>query len=158
MTAKLFFLEAIAVVSGAIIGALVFLVAHWLLVNGAVSTGGLSGVIVALVTVIIFAVYYHYLSQTPAALASFFTGFLLPAIAAGIVIGGEATTAGALIAYGVFSLASLLIYRFVFASISGRDIGPDLVRRPQDAASPVSPMPPVPPAPPAPPRRPGEPL
>ena len=129
MTAKLIFLEAIAVVSGAIIGALVFLVVHWLLVNGDVSTGGLSGVFVALVTVIIFAVYYHYLSQTPAALASFFTGLFLPAIAAGIFIGSEATTAGALIAYGVFSLTSLLVYRFVFASISGRDIGPDAVAR-----------------------------
>jgi hypothetical protein len=149
MTAKLIFLEAIAVVCGAIIGALVFLAAHWLLVNGEVSTGGLSGAIVALVTVIIFAVYYHYLSQTPAALASFFTGFLLPAIAAGIVIGSAATTAGALVAYGVFSLTALLVYRFVFASISGRDIGPDVVRRPQDTAPRV---------PPVPPRRPGEPL
>jgi len=108
--------------------------------------------VVALVTVIIFAVYYHYLSQTPAALASFFTGFLLPAIAAGIFIGSAATTAGALVAYGVFSLTALLVYRFVFASISGRDIGPDVVRRPQDTAPPVPPMPPVPP------RRPGEPL
>ena len=145
MTAKLIFLEAIAVISGAIIGALVFLVAHWLLVNGDVSTGGLSGALVALVTVIIFAVYYHYLSQTPAALASFFTGLFLPAIAAGIFIGSEATTAGALVAYGVFSLTALLVYRFVFASISGRDIGPDVVVR--------SPPPPVG----TPPRQPGEP-
>jgi hypothetical protein len=120
MSARLFFLEAIGVVCGAVIGALVFLTLAWLFASDYLAlVGTFGGIAVALVVSVIFAVFYHHMSQTPAALASFFAGFLLPVLVGVILIGNLATTLGPLVAVFGFSVAALLVYRFVFARIAG---------------------------------------
>lgn len=121
MSIRLIFLEAIGVVCGAVIGVLVFLVLAWLFAGdylALVDTFG--GIAVAVVVSVIFAVFYHYMSQTPAALASFFVGFALPVAIGAMMIGNAATTIGPLLAVFGFALSALLVYRFVFTQAAGR--------------------------------------
>lgn len=137
MSIRLIFLEAIGVVCGAVMGVLVFLILAWLFAGdylALVDTFG--GIAVAVVVSVIFAVFYHYMSQTPAALASFFTGFFLPVVVGAVMVGNLATTAGPLLAVFGFALSALLVYRFVFTKVAGlgptRDAGPVAPRPPMD--------------------------
>ena len=128
MSIRLIFLEAIGVVCGAVIGALVFLVLAWLFAGDYLAmVGTFSGIAVAVVVTVIFAVFYHYMPQTPAALASFFVGFLLPVLIGAIVIGNLATTFGPLVAVFGFAVSALLVYRFVFTKIAGIGAGRDAI-------------------------------
>ncbi|KAB0677788.1 hypothetical protein [Aureimonas leprariae] len=124
MSPRLVLMETIAVVCGAVIGLLVVNLLHWLFANGSfvALTVSFGRIVTALVTVAIFAVWYHYLPQTPAALASFFTGLVLPSV---IVLFSydvplQATTV--LILYTVFSIVALLTYRFVLANAAVRKL------------------------------------
>lgn len=137
MSIRLIFLEAIGVVCGAVIGALVFLILAWLFASDYLAlVGTFGGIAVALVVSVIFAVFYHYMSQTPAALASFFVGFFLPVAIGAIIVGSLATSLGPLLAVFGFALSALLVYRFVFTRISGlgamRDVEPQAPVLPGD--------------------------
>ena len=122
MSIRLIFLEAIGVVCGAVIGSLVFLILAWLFADSYLAmVDTFGGITVAVVVSVIYAVFYHYMSQTPAALASFFVGFALPVAVGAIMIGSLATTLGPLFAVFGFALSSLLVYRFVFTQVAGRD-------------------------------------
>ncbi|BDA82527.1 hypothetical protein Sa4125_00690 [Aureimonas sp. SA4125] len=130
MNIRLIFLEAIGVICGAVIGVLVFLILAWLFAGDYLAlVDGFGGMAVAVVASVIFAVFYHYLSQTPAALASFFVGFVLPVLAGAVLIGNAATTIGPLLAVFGFALSSLLVYRFVFTRVAG--LGTDRDQAPQ---------------------------
>lgn len=136
MSIRLIFLEAIGVVCGAVIGVLVFLVLAWLFAGdylALVDTFG--GIAVAVVVSVIFAVFYHYMSQTPAALASFFVGFALPVLVGAVTIGNVATTIGPLLAVFGFALSALLVYRFVFTKAAERT--------PIQTVQPTAPLPPA---------------
>jgi O-antigen/teichoic acid export membrane protein len=130
MSIRMIFLEVIGVVCGAVIGALVFLLLAWLFASDYLAlVGGFGGIAVAAVVSVIYAVFYHYMSQTPAALASFFAGFLLPVLAGAVLIGSLATTLGPLVAVFGFAVSALLVYRFVFTRIAGIAAGRDTAPR-----------------------------
>ena len=124
MTPKLWVLEAISVLAGAVIGTLVAAFVFWLFLDGSFALGAarVGPYILALVTVAIFAVLYHQLPATPAVLASLAAGILLPAVvvrfAADLALGWGSLLFLAL----VFALVSLSVYRFVHASGRARAV------------------------------------
>ncbi|WP_102960397.1 hypothetical protein [Mangrovicella endophytica] len=110
--------EAIAVLAGAVIGTLLLDILNWLFFDGpflglVTSPGHL---VVALITVGIYAFYYRSLPPTPAALAAFFTGVILPAVLHRYAFDSVLGWGGLLFLYVLFSLASLFTYRFVHAN------------------------------------------
>lgn len=139
MSPRLVLMEAIAVLCGAVIGLLAVNALHWLFADGdflglTVSLGRFALVIV---TVAIFAVWYRYLPQTPAALASFFTGVLLPSAIVLFSYDAPLATTTVLLLYTAFSIVALLTYRFVLANAAVENVaaevagGPDARDRPR---------------------------
>ncbi len=124
MSSRLILLEAIAVLCGAVIGLLAVNLLHWLFVDGdfialTVNAGRFA---LAIVTVAIFAVWYRYLPQTPAALASFFTGVLLPSVIVLFTFDAPLETTTVLLLYAAFSVVALLTYRFVLRNAATRAV------------------------------------
>ncbi len=132
MSPKLWVLEAIAVLAGAMIGTLVAAFVFWLFLDGSFAVGAAQPgpYVLALVTVVIFAVLYHQLPATPAVLASLAVGIALPALvvrfAADLVLGWGSLLFLAL----VFALVSLSVYRFVHASGRARAVARGVADRP----------------------------
>ncbi|WP_152046923.1 hypothetical protein [Aureimonas psammosilenae] len=122
MSARLVLMETIAVLCGAVIGLLFVNLLHWLFADGdfIALTVSLGRFALAIITVAIFAVWYHYLPQTPAALASFFTGILLPAVIVMFSYDVPLTAPTVFLLYTGFSLVALLTYRFVLANSAVR--------------------------------------
>lgn len=131
MSPRLVLAEAIAVLCGAVIGLLVVNALHWLFADGdfVALTIAPGRIVLALVTVALFAVWYHYLPQTPAALASFFTGVALPVVivrfSSDLPLG--ATTA--VLLYAAFAVVALLTYRFVLANGAVRRVSSEAAGR-----------------------------
>jgi hypothetical protein len=128
MSPRLVLMEAIAVLCGAVIGLLVVNVLHWLFADGSfvALTVSFGRIVTALVTVAIFAVLYHYLPPTPAALASFFVGIILPSVIVLFSYDAPLTTSTVLVLYTVFSIVALLTYRFVLANAAVRRLASDV--------------------------------
>ncbi|GGE08708.1 hypothetical protein GCM10011390_29740 [Aureimonas endophytica] len=128
MSARLVLMEAIAVLCGAVIGLLVVNLLHWLFADGdfIALTVSLGRFALAIVTVAIFAVFYHYLPQTPAALASFFVGILLPSVIVLFSYDVPLATTTVLLLYTGFSLVALLTYRFVLANSAVRQAATEM--------------------------------
>lgn len=80
----------------------------------------------ALVTVGLFAFYYRSMSQTPAALASFFTGVGLPAILDRFGFDTLLPWGTLLVLYVVFAIVALLTYRFVHATALAQGVADDI--------------------------------
>ncbi|MCE7030253.1 hypothetical protein [Jiella avicenniae] len=117
MPARLLVLDVIAVLAGAIVGLFVIDILGWVLfalsVTGLVASIGRW--IIILVTVGLFAFYYRVLPTTGAAIASFFTGVIVPLVAEKLVFGSSLPTTSLLFLYVVFSVVALFTYRFVRA-------------------------------------------
>ncbi|WP_182084098.1 hypothetical protein [Aureimonas sp. ME7] len=117
-TARFVVVEAIAVLAGAIIGLLVAAVFGWLFLS--VIFGSIAAApgyyILALVTVLVFAVLYHRLPGTPAALASLAVGILLPTVIARFAFDRVEPLGSLVLLHLVFALVALSVYRFVHAS------------------------------------------
>ncbi|MCW4113383.1 hypothetical protein NPA31_000225 [Aurantimonas sp. MSK8Z-1] len=131
MSPRQIVLEVIAVLSGAILALLVTALIAWIFAGSdffaiAASIGRL---LTALVTVALFAVLYAYLPPTPAALASFFIGILLPAVLARYAFDDGTGWAGVLIEHIVFSLVALLTYRWVHAKGTARTLAAEVADR-----------------------------
>ncbi|MEF2073896.1 hypothetical protein [Consotaella aegiceratis] len=124
MSPRMIILESIAVLVGAVIGKLVGDVAAWLFVGESLFMllASVGRYLVALITVALFAVLYAKLPPTPAALASFFVGVLVPALFAKIALGTLASWPAALLLGVVFSLVALLTYRLVHANARVRSL------------------------------------
>ncbi|ORE92343.1 hypothetical protein [Aurantimonas sp. 22II-16-19i] len=117
MPARLIVLDIIAVLAGAVVGLFVVDILAWLLFDTSVS-GMVASVgrwIIVLVAVGLFAVYYRMLPPTGAAIASFFTGVVVPLVAEKIVFGSSLPTTSLLFLYVVFAVVALFTYRFVRA-------------------------------------------
>ena len=117
MPARLIVLDIIAVLAGAVVGLFVVDILAWLLFNTSVSgmVASIGRWIIVLLTVGLFAVYYRMLPPTGAAIASFFTGVVVPLVTEKIVFGSSLPTASLLFLYVVFSVVALFTYRFVRA-------------------------------------------
>ena len=117
MSSRLTVLDVIAVLAGAVIGLFVIDILGWVLFNLSI-TGMVASIgrwIIVLLTVGLFAFYYRALPPTGAAIASFFTGVVVPLVAEKIVFGSSLPTTSLLFLYVVFSVVALFTYRFVRA-------------------------------------------
>ncbi|NDW04566.1 hypothetical protein [Jiella pacifica] len=117
MPARLIVLDVIAVLAGAIVGLFVVDILGWVLFSLSV-TGMIASIgrwIIVLLTVGLFVFYYRLLPPTGAAIASFFTGVVVPLVAEKIVFGSSLPTTSLLFLYVVFSVVALFTYRFVRA-------------------------------------------
>ena len=117
MPARLIILDVIAVLAGAIVGLFVVDILGWVLFSLSV-TGMIASIgrwIIVLLTVGLFVFYYRLLPPTGAAIASFFTGVVVPLVAEKIVFGSSLPTTSLLFLYVVFSVVALFTYRFVRA-------------------------------------------
>lgn len=117
MPARLIVLDVIAVLAGAIVGLFVVDILGWVLFSLSV-TGMVASIgrwIIILLTVGLFAVYYRVLPPTGAAIASIFTGVIVPLVAEKLVFGSSLPTTSLLFLYVVFSVVALFTYRFVRA-------------------------------------------
>ncbi|MEF2553275.1 hypothetical protein VQ042_18240 [Aurantimonas sp. A2-1-M11] len=128
MSARMTVLEVIAVVAGAVIGLLALDFASWLFADTGFLTllASPGRIVVALVTVGLFAFYYRSMSQTPAALASFFTGVGLPALIDRFGFDSLLSWGSLLFLYVVFAIVALLTYRFVHATALARSVAEDI--------------------------------
>lgn len=128
MSPRQFVLEVIAVVAGAVIGTLVVDVLSFVFADGAVFSmlASLGRLLIALVTVGLFAFYYRSMPPTPAALASFFTGVGLPAVIEKFGFDTLLSWGTILFLYAIFSLVALFTYRFVHASGTVRKVAADV--------------------------------
>jgi len=128
MSPRMLVLEIIAVVAGAIIGLLVVDFFHWLFANGAFFAllSSLGRIVVALVTVGLFAFYYRSMPPTPAALASFFTGVGLPAILDKFGFDSPLSWGTLLFLYAIFAVVALFTYRFVHANAAVRRVAGEI--------------------------------
>ncbi len=128
MSARMTVLEVIAVVAGAVIGLLALDFASWLFADTSFFAllASPGRIVVALVTVGLFAFYYRSMSQTPAALASFFTGVGLPAILDRFGFDSLLPWGTLLVLYVVFAIVALLIYRFVHATALAQGVADDI--------------------------------
>ncbi|HEY9058420.1 MAG TPA: hypothetical protein VIN77_14815 [Aurantimonas sp.] len=124
MSPRMIVLETIAVVAGAIIGLLVVDFFHWLFADGAffALVSSLGRIVVALVTVGLFAFYYRSMPPTAAALASFFTGVGLPAILDKFGFDSPLSWGTLLFLYAIFAVVALFTYRFVHANAAVRRV------------------------------------
>lgn len=123
MPARLIVLDVIAVLAGAIVGLFVVDILGWVLFNLSV-TGMVASIgrwIIILLTVGLFAFYYRVLPPTGAAIASFFTGVVVPLVAEKLVFGSSLPTTSLLFLYVVFSVVALFTYRFVRAGSKPSD-------------------------------------
>ena len=117
MSSRLLALDVIAVLAGAIVGLFVIDILGWVLFNLSV-TGLVASIgrwIIILLTVGLFAFYYRVLPPTGAAIASFFTGVIVPLVAEKLVFGSSLPTTSLLFLFVVFSVVALFTYRFVRA-------------------------------------------
>ena len=123
MPARLIVLDIIAVLAGAVVGLFVVDILAWLLFNTSVSgmVASIGRWIIVLLTVGLFAVYYRMLPPTGAAIASFFTGVVVPLVTEKIVFGSSLPTTSLLFLYVVFAVVALFTYRFVRAGGRGRN-------------------------------------
>lgn len=123
MSMKLLIVDAIAIVAGAIIGTLVAGFFAWLFAGVPFATAMFSGrdYVLALVVVVLFAVFYAKLETTPAVLASLAVGILLPTVIDRFAFGSTLSWAMLLFLNLVFALAALSTYRFVHANGAVRD-------------------------------------
>ena len=128
MSPRMIVLEVIAVVAGAIIGLLVVDFFHWLFANGAFFAllSSLGRIVVALITVGLFAFYYRSMPPTPAALASFFTGVGLPAILDKFGFDSPLSWGTLLFLYAIFAVVTLFTYRFVHANAAVRRVAGEI--------------------------------
>ncbi|MBP0616278.1 hypothetical protein [Jiella mangrovi] len=125
MQTRLLVLDIIAVLAGAIVGLFVVDILGWVLFNLSV-TGMVASIgrwIIVLLTVGLFAFYYRVLPATGAAIASFFTGVVVPLVAEKIVFGSSLSTTSLTFLYVVFSVVALFTYRFVRAGRKASDLG-----------------------------------
>lgn len=124
MTAKTVFVETVAVVAGAVIGTLVAGFCIWLFAGVPFMTAMFSPAdyVLALVTVILFAVFYAKLDATPAVLASLAVGVLLPTVVDRFAFGSTLSLTSLVIANLVFAVVALSTYRFVHANGAVRDV------------------------------------
>ncbi|UIJ71551.1 hypothetical protein [Aurantimonas sp. HBX-1] len=131
MSPRLFVIEIIAVVAGAIIGTLVVDILSFVFAENAAFTmlASLGRLLVALVTVGLFAFYYSSMPPTPAALASFFTGVGLPAVIEKFGFDTVFSWGTILFLYAVFALVALFTYRFVHANGTVRKVAADVAGR-----------------------------
>ena len=131
MSPKLWVLEAIAVLAGAMIGTLVAAFVFWLFLDGSFAVGAAQPgpYVLALVTVVIFAVLYHQLPATPAVLASLAVGILLPTVIVKFAFDNAGSLGNLLLLNLVFALAALSVYRFVHASGLVRRAAADVTDR-----------------------------
>ncbi len=117
MSSRILALDVIAVLAGAIVGLFVIDIFGWVLFNLSV-TGLVASIgrwIIVLLTVGLFAFYYRALPPTGAAIASFFTGVIVPLAAEKLVFGSSLPTTSLLFLFAVFSVVALFTYRFVRA-------------------------------------------
>ncbi len=117
MSSRLLALDVIAVLAGAIVGLFVIDILGWVLFNLSV-TGLVASIgrwIIILLTVGLFAFYYRVLPPTGAAIASFFTGVIVPLVAEKLIFGSSLPTTSLLFLFVVFSVVALFTYRFVRA-------------------------------------------
>ncbi|KQT83140.1 hypothetical protein [Aurantimonas sp. Leaf443] len=123
MSPRSLLMESIAVLCGAAIGLLVVNALHWLFADGDffALTVSLGRAALAIVTVALYAVWYRLLPQTPAALAAFFTGVLLPTVIVLFSYDVPLATTTVLLLYTAFSVVSLLTYRFVLSNAAVRE-------------------------------------
>lgn len=123
MTAKMVFVETVAVLAGAVIGTLVAGFCIWLFAGVPFMTAMFSPAdyVLALVTVILFAVLYAKLDATPAVLASLAIGVLLPTVVDRFAFGSTLSLTSLVIANLVFAVVALSTYRFVHANGAVRD-------------------------------------
>ncbi len=123
MSVKLFIVDAVAVVAGAIIGTLVSGFCVWLFAGEPFMTAMFSPAdyVLGLVTVILFATFYAKLEATPAVLASLAVGVALPTIVDRFAFGSTLGLTTLLLASLVFAVAALSTYRFVHANGAVRD-------------------------------------
>lgn len=128
MSPRMIVLEVIAVVAGAIIGLLVVDFFHWLFADGAFFAllASLGRLVVALVTVGLFAFYYRSMPPTPAALASFFTGVGLPAVLDKFGFDSPLSWGTLLFLYAIFAVVALFTYRFVHANAAVRRVAGEI--------------------------------
>lgn len=124
MSPKSILVETIAVAAGAIIGTLVAGFFAWLFAGVPFSTAMFSGreYVLALVVVVLFAVFYAKLPATPAVLASLGLGILLPTIIDRFAFGSSLSWTMLLFLNLVFAVAALSTYRFVHANGTVRDV------------------------------------
>ncbi|MEN3793990.1 hypothetical protein [Fulvimarina sp. MAC3] len=121
-------LEVIAVLSGTIIGKLVFDAVSALFFDESffdlfVSPGRW---IVALATVIIFSLIYRKLPTTPAALASILAGTIITWVFFGLAFANNQSTLVLIFMTLLFSAVALLTYRFVHANAAVRQVASDM--------------------------------
>ncbi|WAJ27216.1 hypothetical protein [Antarcticirhabdus aurantiaca] len=122
MTARMTVLEIVAVLAGAVIGTLVLDFATWLLADGTFLSHFASPawLVLALVTVALYALLYHKLPATPAVLGSFFIGILVPSVIVKLGFDSVLSWSTLFMLHAIFSLASLATYRFVHANAAVR--------------------------------------
>ncbi len=122
MTALMTVLEIVAILAGAVIGTLVLDFATWLLADGTFLSHFASPawLVLALVTVALYALLYHKLPATPAVLGSFFIGILVPSVIVKLGFDSVLSWSTLFMLHAIFSLASLATYRFVHANAAVR--------------------------------------
>jgi hypothetical protein len=123
VSAKLVFVETVAVVAGAVIGTLVAGFCVWLFAGVPFLTAMFSPAdyVLALVTVVLFAVFYAKLEATPAVLVSLAVGTALPTIVDRFAFGSTLGLTSLVLANLVFAVVALSTYRFVHANGAVRD-------------------------------------
>ncbi|MCB8840737.1 hypothetical protein [Aurantimonas sp. VKM B-3413] len=136
MTTRLIVLDAISVLAGAVIALFVVDVIAWIFLGTAIAgmVASLGRWVIILLTVALFAVYYRVLPTTAAALASFFTGVVLPLVAEKLIFGSSLPTTSLLFLYVVFAVVALFVYRFVRAGAPARGMA-ERVTTPGDGQS-----------------------
>lgn len=130
-------LEVIAVLSGAIIGKLIFDGVSALFFDESffdlfVSAGRW---IVALATVILFSLIYRKLPATPAALACLLAGTIITWVFFGLAFESGQSTVVLIFMTLLFSAVALLTYRFVHANAAVRRVAGDMTGTVEGAAS-----------------------